>query len=105
MLLCDVYPLRFRGRKLSPEQVRERVRRGWLEVERRDDGAPVRIARLHSERGSVRGELLCVTITKVARGGLMVTGWEPPLNHRQAWWCVPVIDPDPSGRIAAEENS
>jgi hypothetical protein len=86
----DVYPLRSRGVKLAPELIRERVRRGYLELHRRDDGAPVMIATLRSERGGLAGELTSASVTKITREGLMVVGWEMPGRHRQAWWCVPV---------------
>ena len=77
--------------KLSPEEVRARGHRGWLELARRDDGAPINIAVLRSERGTVSGELHCAAVTKITRTGMMVTGWEPSRQMvRQAWWCVPV---------------
>lgn len=91
MLLFDVYPLRFRGKKLPPEEIKARVRRGCIELARRSDGAPVYIAVLRSDRGGVAGELNCACVTRITRqGSLLVTGWEMPTQHRQTWWCVPV---------------
>lgn len=89
-VLCDVYPLRLRGEKLSPERVRELGRRGHLELARRDDGAPELRAVLRGERGALAGELGCASVTKIGQDGLMVSGWEPYSRHRQSWWCVPV---------------
>jgi hypothetical protein len=91
-VLCDVYPLRSRGLKLPPEEVRRSGRRGWLEMAKRDDGAPVQIAVLRSERGGLAGQLHSACVTRITREGLMVTGWEMPARHRQAWWCVPVVE-------------
>lgn len=91
-MLFDVYPLRSHGQKLTPDEVKARGRRGWLEMARRDDGAPVNVAILRSERGGIAGELHSATVTRITREGLMVTGWEPPRQIRQAWWCVPVTD-------------
>jgi hypothetical protein len=90
-VLCDVYPLRFKGRKLPSEEVKAWGRRGWLELGERTDGAPVRIAVLRSLGGGVAGELNCASVSRITREGLMVTGWEMPERHRQAWWCVPVL--------------
>jgi len=92
-VLVDVYPLRSGGQKLPPDEVKARRRRGWLEFATREDGAPTRRAVLRSERGPIAGELNCATVTQITRGGLMITGFEMPtqsIQHRQAWWCVPV---------------
>ncbi|HEY0915663.1 MAG TPA: hypothetical protein VGE22_12400 [Solimonas sp.] len=89
-MFCQAYPLRSKGQRLPADQVRALGRRGWLELQRRDDGAPVLIARLISERGGVQGELHCASVTRITREGLMVAGWEAGTKHRQAWWCMPV---------------
>lgn len=93
-VLVDAYLLRFRGEKLPPGEVRRRVRRGWLELAKRVDGAPERVATLRSERGGLTGELHCASVTRITSEGLLVVGWEPPQRIRQAWWCVPVITRD-----------
>lgn len=89
-MLCDVYPLRAHGQKLSADEVRAQVRRGWLELAQRDNGAPEYVATLRSERGRPTGELHCARVTKITRDGILITGWQSMEHVRQAWWCVPV---------------
>lgn len=98
---CTAYPLRRRGIKLPPDEVRAGATPGTLRVRPAANDRGALIAEFFDD---LRGwpALSCLhqaRLLRIERGGLLIAGIETAIlgssrdarmeDYAQAWWCVP----------------
>jgi hypothetical protein len=95
-VFCQVYRLRCEAGKLPRDDVRQTLRRGWLEYVRSPIGAPTWSAQLLTKPGGQQvAELTVAHVRFIRQGGIMIRGFEavpdPNMTRSimQSWWCVP----------------
>lgn len=97
-VFCIVRPLRRDGVQLSPPDVFDNERRGWLVIADKLplSGMPSFHARLE-ECSQPPAELHDPKLYRCTREGLLIKGVEYTANHRQVrqtWWVVPDRPPE-----------
>ncbi len=94
-MYCLLYVLRFEGRKLPKERVRETGRPGWLYMgqSRTKIHPQVDAVFTPDEAGSEPVVLQHAHVKLIDKGGIMIYGSDAPgynpSYQRQTWWVVP----------------